>query len=406
MSIECGREARQITEFLGLTCDGANPVVTFRNPLELANWTLPVLELLIVAGAVYAFVHAWRRWRRDGDPVNIALWFASLVYLAVVEPPLYFPEWFDLQKYVGFIFAHNAFTVQFMFDRLPLYIVAFYTVSSQLIYEVVRVLGIFARRGAFVGAVAAAFVSQVFYEIFDQLGPQLKWWAWNPGNTVNQPMLASVPMNSMWVFASVSFGALVWLVVTLVGERPGRSALSGGQVAWRTVAAGVLTPVLMVVLAAPTRVGVEAGGDHALQRTLVIVLLAALWVVGIALVVDAHVAGRAAAGVAPGGRVAAGAAPGGRVAAAGGVSRPPVPSPGFARIYPAIYLLVLAGLWVSALPEYVAAQNGMTAAGTPIGCGPYVIACLVAAAGIVVATARATSLRSVGESGPPLSAGD
>jgi hypothetical protein len=301
MSYTCEREASRVAEFLGFRCDGANPVVTFRNPLELANWTLPVLELLIVGGAIFAFVHAWRRWRRDGDPVNIALWFGSLVYLVVIEPPLYFPSWFGLQEYVGFIFSHNVFTVQFMYDRLPLYIVAFYTVSSQLIYEIVRVLGIFERRGALVGAVAAAFVSQVFYETFDQLGPQLKWWAWNPANEVNQPMLASVPMNSMWVFASVSFGVLVWLAVKLLGVRPGRPELSGGQVAWRTLVAGVLTPVLMVVLAAPTRVGVGAAGSHDLQRTLVTILLAVLWVVGVVLLFEAAQRTRYGAGAASSG---------------------------------------------------------------------------------------------------------
>ena len=373
MSIECGPDARQTTEYLGLACDGANPIVTFRNPADLANWTLPVLELLIVAGAVCAFVHAWRRWRRDGDPTNLAIYFGSLVYLAVVEPPLYFPEWFGLQEYVGFIFAHNAFAVQFMFDRLPLYIVAFYTVISQIIYEIVRVLGIFERRGAFVGAVAAAFVSQVFYEIFDQLGPQLKWWAWNPDNTVNQPMFASVPMNSMWVFASVSFGALVWLVVRLVGVRPGREALSGLSVTWRTLVAGVLTPVLMVILAAPTRVGVQASGSHDVQRTLVIVLLAALWVAGIVLIVEAA-----------------------RVTRHGGGAS----SPGFARTYPAIYLGVHVALWATALPAYFAASDGMTKAGTPIGSGPYALACVVCAVVIVAVTARATSERAVGTSGP------
>ena len=60
----------------------------------------------------------------------------------------------------------------------------------------------------------------MFYEIFDQLGPQLKWWAWNDANhDVNHPALASVPMNSMLLFASVSFGAMTYLVVRLAGSR-------------------------------------------------------------------------------------------------------------------------------------------------------------------------------------------
>jgi hypothetical protein len=377
MRYTCEPAARAIADQLGFACDGANPIVSFRNPLELANWTLPVLELLIVSGAVFAFVHAWRRWRRDGDPVNLALWFASLVYLAVVEPPLYFPSWFGLEPYVGFIFSHNVFTVQFMYDRLPLYIVAFYTVISQMIYEIVRALGIIERRGALLGAVAAAFVSQVFYETFDQLGPQLQWWAWNPENQVNQPMLASVPMNSMWVFASVSFGALVWLVVRLVGQRPGRAPLSGAQVAWRTVVAGVLTPVLMVVGAAPTRVGVGAGGSHDLQRTLVVVLLGMLWAAGLVLIVEAAQATFA-----------------GRVAAEGGISRPGVSSPGFVRTYPAIYLGVHVLLWATAVPAYLAARDGLTSTGTAIGCGAYALACIVASTLIVLITLRATSQKS------------
>ena len=103
---------------------------------------MPVLELVIIAGAVFALVHAVRR-LRAGDPINLALWFASLVYLFVTEPPLYFPEWFGLDEQFGFIFAHNVFTVQFMWDRLPLYIIAIYPALSQLAYEVVRVLGVF-----------------------------------------------------------------------------------------------------------------------------------------------------------------------------------------------------------------------------------------------------------------------
>ena len=67
---------------------------------------MPLLELLVIGGAVFALVHAVRRYRA-GDPVNLALWFASLVYLFVTEPPLYFPEWFGLDRLYGFIFAHN-----------------------------------------------------------------------------------------------------------------------------------------------------------------------------------------------------------------------------------------------------------------------------------------------------------
>jgi hypothetical protein len=253
-----------------------------------------------------------------------------------------------------------------MYDRLPLYIVAFYTVISQLIYEVVRALGIVGARGPAVGALAAAFVSQVFYETFDQLGPQLKWWAWNTRNPVNQPMLDAVPMNSMWVFASISFGVLVWLVVRFVAPRPDRPVVTGRQIAARTVLAGALTPVLMVIGAAPTRAG--GGGEHTVQRVLVWTLLALLWAVGSWLVVQA--ARRTWSG-------------GGEMVA----------SPWFARVYPAVYLAVFVVLWLTALPALLGATRGVTKDGTPVGSGWYALACMLVAAGIVVVTVHATAVR-------------
>lgn len=366
MAYSCEPHPRQVAEFLGFDCDAANAVGAVRSPFGLEHWTMPLLEILIIAGAVFALAHAWRRWRRDGDPINLGLWFASLVYLAVIEPPLYFPEWFGLQDYVGFIFSHNVFTVELMFDRLPLYIVAFYPVISQITYELVRALGIFERRGAALGAVATAFASQVFYEIFDQLGPQLRWWAWNPENTVNQPMFASVPMNSMWVFASVSFGVMVWLVVKLLGG-PARTGatMGGGSLAWRTILAGVLTPILMVIAAAPTRVGVNAEGDITLQLTIVWSFLGALWLAGLVLLIEAT-----------------------RRTWHG--SQKPVASPAFARIYPAIYVGVHAIFWLTALPAFFAATDGVTEDGAPVGNGWYALACFAACVWFIVAATRAT----------------
>lgn len=268
MSVTCDPAAEAVTRDLGFSCHDANPVVSFNNPADLAHWTQPVLEVLVVGGAVFALVHAVRRLRRDGDPSNLALWLGSLVYLAVVEPPLYFPEWFGLDEIYGFIFAHNQFTVQFMYDRLPLYIVAFYPAMTALAYEVVRSLGVFVRRGPFIGAVCVAFVAQVFYEVFDHLGPELRWWAWNADNEqVNQPMLDSVPMNSMFLFASVSLAFLTWLVVRLT-----RLPLVA-----RALVAGVLTPLGMVVAGIPS--GIFQGRPEA-QAWVLGIELTLVWVAG------------------------------------------------------------------------------------------------------------------------------
>ncbi|WP_103350327.1 hypothetical protein [Amycolatopsis sp. CA-128772] len=344
MSAGCGPDAEAVTRGLGFDCHDVSAVVSVRPPWELAHWTMPLLELLVVGGAVFALVHAIRRYRA-GDPVNLALWCASLVYLFVTEPPLYFPEWFGLDRVYGFIFAHNRFTVQFMADRLPLYIVAFYPAFSQLAYEVVRSLGVFRRRGALTGSVAVAFVCQVFYEVFDQLGPQLKWWAWNPGNTiVNDPALASVPMTSMVLFASVSMAAMTYLVVRLAPRR-------GWPLALRILVAGVLTPPAMAIAGIPSGL---AGENFTARAWILGVELVLIWSVGAVVV--------------------------------GSSLRFPrdEPLPAFTRHYPAVYLGGLLVCWIAALPAYFAARDGVT----PDGSGLYTLACFAAAGLLLLALTR------------------
>jgi hypothetical protein len=357
----CGPAAEQVTRGLGFDCHHVSTVVSVRAPWDLAHWSMPLLELLIVGGAVFALVHARRRYA-EGDPVNLALWFTSLVYLFVTEPPLYFPEWFGLDKQYGFIFAHNRFTVQFMGDRLPLYIVAFYPVISQLAYELVRSLGIFRKRGPATGAIAVAFACQVFYEVFDQIGPQLKWWAWNPDNLlVNHPMMASVPMNSVLLFASVSMGAMTYLVVRLSsGTGSDGRPRHGRSLALRILLAGVLTPPTMAIAGIPSSF---FGGDHpdiTAQAWILGTELALVWLAGAFVVVREYRSGdRAAEPLAP-----------------------------FARYYPALYLGAMALFWVTALPAYLDAKHGITSDGTPTGSGLYALACFAGAALVLAAMFR------------------
>jgi hypothetical protein len=353
MSATCESAAEQVTRNLGFDCHDVSPVISVHNPFDLASWTMPVLELLIIGGAVFALVHAVRR-MRAGDPINLALWCASLVYLFVTEPPLYFPEWFGLDKQFGFIFAHNVFTVQFMWDRLPLYIIAIYPALSQLAYEVVRVMGVFRLRGALIGSVATAFVCQVFYEIFDQLGPQLKWWAWNDANQdVNHPALASVPMNSMLLFASVSFGVMTFLVVWLAGSRAADGGpRRGWSLTWRIVVAGVLTPPAMSVAGIPSGI---FGGDSpnvTAQAWVLGIELGLLWLAGAWVLITQ---GRRRGEV------------------------DPVQMTPFARYYPATYLAVMTLLWLGALRAFLDAQDGLTSDGTPVGSGLYTLVCFVGA---------------------------
>jgi hypothetical protein len=232
----------------------------------------------MVTGAVLALIHAIRRLRRDGDPINLALWFATVVYLFVIEIPLYFPNVFGIQDQLGVVFAHNVFTVEFLFDRLPLYIVALYPAVVSLAFEIVRSLGVFRDRGIVLGAICVGFVHHCFYEVFDQLGPHLHWWAWNGANPINHPMLASVPMTSVFIFATLGPIVVTVLVLRLVGA-------GGSRLVWRTVLAGALVPVGIAVLSIPTSL---FGGGHphtGVQAVIFSVELAVIAVIAVPILV-------------------------------------------------------------------------------------------------------------------------
>src|SRR5262249_6917007 len=163
--------------------------------------------------------------------------FATVIYLFAIEIPLYFPNVFGVEDSLGVVFAHNVFTVQFLFERLPLYIVALYPAVVTLSYEIVRSFGVFRDRGIVVGAMCVGFVHLCLYEVFDQLGPQLRWWAWNTDNPINHPLLRSVPMTSVFIFATLGPTVCTFLVLWLVGRK---ASLGRGAIVWRTVVAGVL----------------------------------------------------------------------------------------------------------------------------------------------------------------------
>jgi hypothetical protein len=79
MAQQCTAAFDEIARRLGgFACQDAPAFIHLRNPLALSNGTLPVLELMMVAGAVLALIHSIRRLRRDGDPINLALWCATV----------------------------------------------------------------------------------------------------------------------------------------------------------------------------------------------------------------------------------------------------------------------------------------------------------------------------------------
>jgi hypothetical protein len=355
MSDLCTPTFAKLASALGFSCDEAGGLVEFRNPFGLENWTLPVLEVTVIAGAVLTLVYAIMRLRRHGDPTNLVLWFGAIAYLLVIEPPLYFPGAFGISNYVDTMFAHNVFTVDFLWGRLPLYIVAIYPMMATVAFEIVRSLGVFRRYGTLVGAVCVGFVHHAFYEIFDHLGPQLRWWEWSVDNPMNQPMFDSVPLPSVVVFAALWPMSLALCVQFFVGRHvDGGRRFTGGQLVWRTIVVGLVASLGTGVLPLPaTLIGgatnARVGGFVYAMELVVVTLVAAP-----ALFVQWR-----------------------RLRRERG-SASTYSSPAIAG-YGAIYLVVMAMLWATALPAYFGAANGITAHGDPIGSLWYALACFVVA---------------------------
>ena len=341
---------------LGFSCDTTGGLVEFRNPFALENWTLPVLELTVVAGAVLTLLYAIMRLRRHNDPTNIVLWFGAIAYLLIIEPPLYFPGAFGIADYVDTMFAHNVFTVDFLWGRLPLYIIAIYPTMATIAFEIVRGLGVFRRYGTLIGAVSVGFVHHAFYEIFDHLGPQLRWWEWTLDHPMNQPFFASVPLPSVVVFAALWPMSLALCVQFFVGRHvDGGQTFTGRHLVLRTVVVGVLASIGTAILPLPATAAAGISGSTAVGGVVYALELVALAAVGGPALVMAWLRRRDETATAP---------------------------PGSGRmilVYAVVYLVVMAGLWIAALPSYLAATDGVTAAGDPIGSLWYALLCFVIA---------------------------
>lgn len=348
----CTAKFRELADQLGgIPCEHAKKVVYVNNPFHLADATMPVVEVLMVAGAVLALVHAIRTLRRTGSAVNLGVWIAAVAYVAFLEPPLYFPAAFGIDDYVQAVFVHNLFTVGFVDERMPLYILCLYPAMVYLAWMLTERLGIRARHpgvgGALITAVCLGFTHQALYEIFDHLGPQRLWWAWDYSATMNRDRLGSVPMSSVVNFALVMPTAFAFLALLLL-QRKARPTVR--SVLPAAVAVGVLTPLVSMPGQLPVTYldMVEHPHTSVVHAVLVAMLVAA----GTVTLREVALSWRA----------------------------PQPTGTGFLGWYPlgyaAAYLGTFAALWIWALPQTLGAEHGVNDA-RPIGSLPYVALCFV-----------------------------
>lgn len=352
---------RLADELGGISCAG-NPVADLRAPWNLENWTLPVVELLLVAGAALALGHAVAMLRR-GKPAWLGLWAATVVYVFVIEPPLYFPEQFGLDEHLGLIFVHNTFTVDLLYDRLPLYIVALYPAGIYLSHALVDALGVFRRHGVVIGAVTVGAVHHLFYEIFDQLGPQLRWWVWNLEAETNHPLFGSVPLTSATFFATTSPAVLVgfsrWLLFRDGADR------SRGSWILRSTGVGLVTVALQPIAGLPPAVIGAVDGDDTVADQI------ALWaILGAMAAIATWAIATSRPGTDPDRRF-----------------RSPILDR-YETIFAGAYLATFLVLWATALPALLEAVGGRTSDGSPTGNPLYALACGLCAAALVVRVER------------------
>ncbi|MCW2814452.1 MAG: Uncharacterized protein JWN84_1907 [Nocardioides sp.] len=346
MSELCTPEFEVLAEQLGdVRCEGAAPVAYLNAPWDLTDWTMPVVEVVMIGGALLALAHAVSLLRRGGDATGLGVWLAALVYVVVLEPPLYFPAAFGIEDYVPAVFVHNTFTVGFFFERMPLYIALLYPAMVYLAWTVVRSWRV---TGALRTAVCVGFVHHAFYEVFDMLGPQRSWWAWDYETPVAGPRLGSVPLSSMSNFALVMPAAFALLAVLLLTRRPRTTVRS---VLLPALGVGVLTTLVSAPGQVPaTLLDVAPGLPTWIPSVLMLALIAVAGVVTVREAWRARTEGD--------------------------------PLPSYALWHGGGYLVVMTALWLVALPQTLDPPDGVL-----VGSLPYVVGCIAVSGWLLSVTA-------------------
>lgn len=211
--------------------EAVGALVFVNAPATLLDWSFLAIELIVLIGFVTTIVHAFRHASQSGSPSAPLTLLCCLLYGLLMDISSY---------YTVENFWHGEFSLMFLYNRLPLYIVLLY---PALLYHVCMTI----RRCGFsplVEAISVGFFGGVAYSIFDNLGPMLGWWIWDTNDPTTLPYLSSVPVTSYhWFFLFT--GVFAWLTRVVCWDWVASGRSRG------TIGIGVaLVPILTVVLGA------------------------------------------------------------------------------------------------------------------------------------------------------------
>ncbi|WP_148045035.1 hypothetical protein [Nocardioides marmorisolisilvae] len=355
----CTQEFEHLARAVGgLRCN-ANPFVEFHDPFTLDNWTMPLIELTLVVGAVACLVHALRWRKAHGDAAPLVIWFSGIFCLLLIEPVAYFPQWWGLEDSMGLTFLHNQFSVQFLYGRLPLYIVAMYPAYGYVSYMLVQRTGIFERRHVLVGATCAALAFHVTYMFIDMIGPQWHWWVWATDVPSAKPAIGSSPYLNVQAF-SIALPFAMTLLAQLTKRWSSRG--NSGVVASVAVIAVGVWPIIFfsdVPWIVPDLLGMSTVDARRIGTWALIVAVATI-----------------------GGRALFRAWNQRAIGSAG--ADPASQGDSFALRAVMIYLVVGLIIWVPALPDYFDAVAGIAPDGGQTGSLTYAIIMLVGSIAVLV----------------------
>jgi hypothetical protein len=171
-------------------------------------------------------------------------------------------------------------------------------------------------------------------------------------------------MSSIVIFATIGPLVTVLLAQLLVGRKVQRgSNVGAAALVWRTLAVGALVPAGVVVLSIPSSMFGGAAPNTTAQGIVYAVELSIVTAIAAPVLLRQWQRTRT-----------------------GSPTGADLPN-GFVRVFGPLCLGVLGALWISALPQYFSAVDGVTDDGTPIGNGWYAGASFVLAALTVAAVA-------------------